>query len=129
LLRDQPALLITDIHLRAYNGLHLAHLARTTGTGTCTILFADPMDPMLAHEAQRIGAFVEWRHRIPFVVDAYLTARLPPIDRRTITSFDRRREFRGGRRAADVAAGFEVSASTARAPRSAFGSTVAGFEP
>lgn len=113
LLREQPAVLITDLRLGAYNGLHLAYLAGMSGVGTSTIVFADPMDSGLAHEAQKIGAFVEWRHRAPYAINSYLAADLPGRDRRAILWYDRRHTFRGGRRAADVRAAFDPTPSTA----------------
>jgi hypothetical protein len=103
LLEHRPAILVTDLRLGAYNGLHLACVANTTRIGTRTIVFGDPMDPVLAREAQRIGAFVESLERLPFSIASYLTKDLPPVDRRNPGFFDRRCQFRGGRRASDVA--------------------------
>jgi len=103
LLERPPALLVTDLRLGAYNGLHLAYVVRTSGLPTRTVVFADPIDLALAREAQAIGAFYEWPHRLPFAVRAYITATLPPRDRRDPAAYDRRHEFRGGRRSADRA--------------------------
>jgi DNA-binding NtrC family response regulator len=104
LSEEPPALLVTNLRLGAYNGLHLVFLAKTSRAGTASIVYAEPMDLGLAREAQRIGAFVESKARVVHALKSYLTAVLPPRDRRSPDSFDRRRTFRGGRRAADGAA-------------------------
>jgi hypothetical protein len=104
LLAEEPALLVTNLRLGAYNGLHLVFLATTSRTGTSSIVYAEPMDLGLAREAQRIGAFVESKSRVIHALKSYLSAALPPRDRRSPDGFDRRRTFRGGRRAADGAA-------------------------
>ena len=101
-LAERPAFLLTDLRLGVYNGLHLAYVAATSGIATRTIVFAHPLDPTLATEAQRMGAFVESRHRLPFAIASYLSSRLPPFDRRNPERCDRRRGFRGGRRASDA---------------------------
>jgi len=58
-----PDLLVTDVKLGAYNGLHLAIWSRGRALKTKTLLIGDP-DPVLQREAQREGA-------------AYL---IPPLD-------------------------------------------------
>lgn len=58
-----PDLLVTDLKLGAYNGLHLVIWARGRALKTRTIVLGDP-DPVLQREAEREGA-------------AYLT---PPLD-------------------------------------------------
>jgi DNA-binding response OmpR family regulator len=49
-----PDLLITELKLGAFNGLHLAIRARMSGTGTRTIVLGEP-DAVLQAEAQREG--------------------------------------------------------------------------
>ncbi len=103
LLRVPPDFLVTNLRLGAYNGLHLVYLAMGNGRGTRSICFSSFVDLPLIHEAQSIGAFFEPPARIPHTLAAYLRAPLPARDRRIPRQFDRRREFRGGRRAGDVA--------------------------
>jgi DNA-binding response OmpR family regulator len=50
-----PDLLITELKLGAFNGLHLAIRARVSGAGTRTIVVGEP-DRILEAEAQREGA-------------------------------------------------------------------------
>lgn len=95
-------LLLTNIRLGAHNGLHLVYLARAAGLALRALVYSDPIDPVLAREAQRAGAFYEPLVRLPYSVAAYLRADLPAEDRRTPTVVDRRGTFRGGRRRSDV---------------------------
>ena len=103
LLRQPPDLLITNLRLRAYNGLHLVHLA--AGTHTRCIVYSTYDDPVLAREVQATGAFFEHSSRLPLVLHSYVNAALPQRDRRDLTSLDRRLAFRGGRRSSDVCSG------------------------
>ena len=101
LLIRPPDLLITNLRLHAYNGLHLVHLSKAP---TRAIVYMDPADPMLLVEAQRVGAFTEAPSRLMGAAQAYLTAALPQHDRRAVDRYDRRATPRGGRRAADLVA-------------------------
>lgn len=95
-------LLLTNVRLRAHNGLHLIYLLRAAALPTRTLVYSDPIDPFLAREAQRAGAFYEPMLRLPYSLPAYLPAQLPPFDRRDPTVCDRRAAYRGGRRRSDV---------------------------
>jgi len=96
-------LLVTNLRLRAYNGLHLVYLARADRPATSSIVYTDRRDLALAREVQHAGAFYESRDRLPYVLQAYFAASLPPVDRRNPAFADRRHSFRGGRRSSDVA--------------------------
>lgn len=98
-----PHLLITAVRLQAYNGIHLAHLARITRPEAVVIVYDNQPDVLLAREAQRSGAFYEAQANLLYAVTAYLTASLPDRDRRDPTAHDRRAIFRGGRRTTDLA--------------------------
>lgn len=100
LLSQPPDLLVTNLRLEAYNGLHLLHLA--AGTRTRCIAYATYDDLVLAREVQALGAFYERARRLPLTLPSYLTAMLPRHDRRNPTVLDRRLTFRGGRRCADL---------------------------
>ncbi len=100
LLDQPPDLLITNLRLRAYNGLHLVHLA--AGTQTRCIVYSTYDDLVLAREVQAAGAFFEHPFRLPLVLQSYVNATLPRQDRRNLTALDRRTAFRGGRRCSDV---------------------------
>ena len=60
ILTAPPDLLITNLRLQAYNGLHLMALAAAT---TC-IVSMDPPDAVLARTARAAGAFVETPQRV-----------------------------------------------------------------
>ncbi|MGH9411799.1 MAG: hypothetical protein ACRD1V_20370, partial [Vicinamibacterales bacterium] len=95
-------LLLTNVRLRAHNGLHLIYLARAAHLPTRTLAYSDPTDAVLAREAQRAGGFYEPLIRLPYSLPAYIRAELPPLDRRDPAVADRRNVYRGGRRRADV---------------------------
>jgi CheY-like chemotaxis protein len=100
LLNQPPNLLITNLRLRAYNGLHLVHLA--TGTHTRCIVYSTYDDLRLAREVQAAGAFFEHTLRLPLVLQSYVNTTLPHHDRRDLITLDRRMAFRGGRRCGDL---------------------------
>ena len=104
LAKSPPDFLVTHLRLGAYNGLHLMYLARAVKKHTRSICYSTVLDMALIKEAQGIGAFFESPARIPYALISYLRSPLPERDRRFPRETDRRREFRGGRRAADVAA-------------------------
>jgi len=95
-----PDLLVTNLRLERYNGLHLVYLA--AGTPMRTIVYATHYDVVLAHEALAAGAFYEQADRLPRVLASYVQNMLPPRDRRSLSVFDRRSLARGGRRCIDV---------------------------
>jgi DNA-binding NtrC family response regulator len=99
LLVRPPDLLVTNLRLQAYNGLHLVHLA--AGMPTRCIAYAEADDLLLAREVQAAGAFYERSKRLLQALAAYVHATLPPRDRRRPRVLDRRQNLRGGRRCTD----------------------------
>lgn len=97
LLQQLPDLLITNLRLEAYNGLHLVLLAAATRT-RC-IVFSTHDDIGLARDVRAAGAFFELPVRLPLVLKSYLNATLPLYDRRDIAKLGQ--PFRGGRRCTD----------------------------
>ena len=94
--------LVTETRLGAYNGLHLVHLAKSSRLPIRSLIYADRQDVFLFQEAQRAGAFFEFRDRVDRALPVYLLASLPPEDRRSAVTPDRRAApFRGGRRCTD----------------------------
>lgn len=93
-----PDLLITNLRLQEYNGLHLVHLAKPQ---TRCIVYSTHDDPILAREAQEAGAFYEQPMRLARALAGYVQGALPPYDRRSTSSVDRRKFPRSGRRTAD----------------------------
>jgi CheY-like chemotaxis protein len=95
---EPPDLLVTNLRLQAYNGLHLVHMATA---GTRCIVYSTHDDLVLAREVQAAGAFYERSNRVSRALAAYVHATLPPHDRRNLTALDRRQIRRGGRRSTD----------------------------
>lgn len=95
-----PDLLVTNLRLEKFNGLHLVYLA--AGTPTRCIVYATHHDVVLAHEALAAGAFYERADRLPRVLASYVQTMLPARDRRSLSVFDRRSVARGGRRCLDA---------------------------
>src|SRR5262245_59515465 len=103
LMSAPPPLLVTNLRLGAYNGLHLMYLIAANKYPTRTVVYSGHQDLALIEEAQSIGAFYEPLHRLANALPGYVHASLPKLDRRSPVAGDRRRLFRGGRRSADVA--------------------------
>jgi hypothetical protein len=103
-LQHTAALLVTNLRLAEYNGLHLVYLASadTQSQMRCLVYSAFP-DLTLIEEAQAAGAFYERVSTLAYALPSYISSSLPQRDKRLPLSADRRRLFRGGRRAADVA--------------------------
>lgn len=99
---EPPGLLITALRLREYNGLNLVYLAAGAGLPTRSIVYTEANDAGMAREVLAAGAFYEVRPRLPAALPGYVSAKLPPQDRRGVGVYDRRRNGRpGGRRAVD----------------------------
>jgi hypothetical protein len=95
-----PDLLVTNLRLERFNGLHLVHVA--AGTATRCIVYAKQHDEVLAREVVAAGAFYERADRLPRVLASYVRGMLPGRDRRRLLAFDRRSLPRGGRRCSDA---------------------------
>ena len=102
-----PDLLVTNLRLDTFNGLHLVLLVRTSELPTRSVVYNDQSvsDYPLAREGQDMGAFYESGARLMRALPTYVRGALPQRDRRDILVFDRRVSPRGGRRAADVSSG------------------------
>ena len=103
LMVEQPNFLVTNLRLNEYNGLHLLFLTQAEERTTHCIIHTSRPDFSLVQEAQKLGAVFEWTERLPYALHQYLQSPWPQADRRTPHRIDRRRLFRGGRRAPDVA--------------------------
>jgi hypothetical protein len=102
LLATAHSWLVTNVRLDAYNGLHLAYLAKMAQEPPNILVYGDETDLLLAREAKQIGAFYESREAIVRSLSAYLTTTpLPASDRRDVAIRDRRLAVRGGRRSSD----------------------------
>lgn len=95
-------LVVANVRLGDYNGVHLVYLARQSSERTHALVYAHPRDLGIAADVIRAGGFFESIDRMPIVVGAYLVAILPARDRRVPGRPDRRAHARGGRRAWDA---------------------------
>ena len=100
LVARPPDLLVTNLRLERFNGLHLVYVA--AGTATRCIVYTSHHDPVLAREVLAAGAFYERTDRLPQVLASYARATLPSGDRRSLSVLDRRSLARGGRRSSDA---------------------------
>jgi DNA-binding NtrC family response regulator len=102
LLKKPPDLLITNLRLEAYNGLHLAYLAAGVGSPARCVVYIDKPDPSMARQVHEANAFCELRPLLDVAVPAYVAACLPERDRRDPVLLGRFMA-QGGRRATDWA--------------------------
>jgi DNA-binding NtrC family response regulator len=93
-------LIVTNVRLGAYNGLHLIYLT-SPDRGARAIVYSDEHDAGLARQVQQAGAFYEVGAGVPGTLAAYAKGALPGRDRRDPAIPDRREPFRGGRRSSD----------------------------
>jgi hypothetical protein len=103
--QDPFDLMVGNLQLSSYNGLHLVLLMADTGLLTRSVIYTNVLNVTWAHEVQRAGAFYETRQRLPYMLPAYLLGQLPDADRRHATLAERRSNFRGGRRRSDLPSG------------------------
>jgi DNA-binding NtrC family response regulator len=101
LLDTSVDFLVTNLHLGAFNGLHLVYLAAARGASARSIVYTERQDLALAREVQNAGAFYETRECLSVSLPAYLAGALPQHDRRNPACRDRRALVRGGRRSWD----------------------------
>ena len=99
LLHQPPDILITNVRLQEYNGLHLVHLSTPH---TRCIVYSAHDDLVLAREVQAAGAFYERSMRLSRSLTGYVYGSLPTHDRRDVATIDRRHFPRGGRRSSDL---------------------------
>ena len=96
-----PDVLLANVRLGAFNGIHLAYLAKINRPETRVMVYGQN-DRLLAGEIQAAGAFYEREEFVPYALTAFLSGVLPSRDRRGVEVTDRRLAFRGGRRTTDL---------------------------
>lgn len=97
-----PDLIVTNLRLEAYNGLHLAHVARQFRLSTRIVVYGGDQDLEIARGIRCAGTFFELAERLPVAIRGYFTASLPATERRDPARYDRRALPRGGRRLWDL---------------------------
>jgi DNA-binding NtrC family response regulator len=103
LYSHRPHVLVANVRLGAFNGIHLAYLAKINNPHTRVMIYGQD-DRILAGDVQSAGAFYERREFVRYSLAAFLRAALPARDRRDVRVGDRRHMFRGGRRTTDLMA-------------------------
>jgi hypothetical protein len=96
----RPDVLVANVRLGAFNGIHLVYLAKINNPETRALIYGQD-DRILAREVQSAGAFWVAMDMVRYALAAFLHASLPAEDRRTLLVADRRLIFRGGRRTTD----------------------------
>jgi len=81
LARRHADVVVVNVRLGRYNGLHLVHLARLQNPQVDAIVYGGADDLPLALEAQHAGAFYELETRVARCLSAYLGMTLPPRER------------------------------------------------
>jgi hypothetical protein len=89
-------LIVANLRLGAYNGLHLVYLARVSGAATQAVVYDEGPAPGMARALRRAGAMYELRHRLVITLPTYVGANLSATDRRNPVGPDRRVVLRGG---------------------------------
>jgi hypothetical protein len=97
----KPAVLVTNVRLGAFNGIHLVYLAKINKPDTHVMVYGES-DHLLAREIQSAGGFYERMQFVPYALAGFLMGVLPVRDRRDVGGSDRRHIFRGGRRTTDL---------------------------
>src|SRR5437660_4742977 len=78
-------LLVTNLRLGAYNGLHLVHLAASKHLVTRSIVYSGGDDDVMrARGVQEAGAFYEREDLLAMALPSYLRGALPKSDRRNV---------------------------------------------
>ncbi len=95
-------LLVTNLQVGIYNGLHLVYLLAAAGSPTRSVVYSNRHNAGWARDVRRAGAFYFSRARLLHTLPAFLPAQLPDVDRREAANEDRRFLFRGGRRGSDL---------------------------
>ena len=80
-------LILTEMRLGEFNGLHLAYIAKHDQPQARTVVFTAPFDPALASETTAAGAFYEHTQSIVAAARGYLGA-VPHNDPPATDDFD-----------------------------------------
>ncbi len=84
LLMQTPHLMVVNLRLGPYNGLHLVYAAAAAGVPVRSIVYTENAEPGLGTEVQAAGAFYETREHLRTALGSYLSADLPEHDRRDV---------------------------------------------
>jgi DNA-binding NtrC family response regulator len=76
LIENPPELLVTNLRLGEYNGLHLVHLAATLGSRTQCVVYSDHQDALLIREVRLTGAVYVATQRVSSILASYANAEL-----------------------------------------------------
>jgi DNA-binding NtrC family response regulator len=102
LVSSSPMLFFSNVRLGSVRGAELMYLAKMANSRTRLVIYGSSQDLLLARQAQAAGAFFEPTAFLPYALKQYFVSALPTTDRRDPARPERRKRFRGGRRATDV---------------------------
>ena len=86
-LQQSPVdLLVTNLRLGAFNGLHLVYLAQFVARGTRAVVYTDWLDTGLGRDVQRAGAFYETRPCLPYTLIWLSSVNWADLSRLTVVS-------------------------------------------
>jgi hypothetical protein len=97
-----PLILVAHAVIGRFQGVRLAEAAIRASARAHAVIYGPVADLVLARTMFSTRVFFERQTFVRHSLPRYLTADLPPIDRRDVHDVDRRTMFRGGRRASDV---------------------------
>jgi hypothetical protein len=98
----RPLMVVAHAVIGKSQGVHLAQAAIRANTLAHSVIYGSLSDLVFARTAFNRHVFFERQAFVQHSLPRYLTAVLPPIDRREVRVVDRRTTFRGGRRASDT---------------------------
>jgi hypothetical protein len=98
----RPLIVVTNAVVGKGQGVHLAQAAIRANPLAHSVIYGSLSDLVFARTSFNRCVFFERQTFVRHSLPRYLTANLPPVDRREVRVVDRRTTFRGGRRASDI---------------------------
>ena len=98
----RPLMVVSHAVVGKAQGVHLAQAAIRANPEAHSVIYGSLNELVFARAAFTRCVFFERQTFVRHSLPRYLTANLPPVDRREVRVVDRRTTFRGGRRASDI---------------------------
>lgn len=119
----RPLMVVSHAVVGKAQGVHLAQAAIRANPQAHSVIYGSLSELVFARTAFTRCVFFERQTSVRHSLPRYLTANLPPVDRREVRLVDRRTTYRGGRRASDIDAlrAIRPAGVAAGAPRSEIG--------
>jgi hypothetical protein len=100
----RPLMVVSHAVVGKAQGVHLAQAAIRANPLAHSVIYGNLSELVFARTSFNRCVFFERQTFVRHSLPRYLTADLPPVDRRQVRAVDRRTTFRGGRRASDIEA-------------------------